>query len=124
MDTVKDLLSQFKLFQDEIQISFAALSAENSDLKSQLLEASKLLRLFTTAEGNFKGNFCPSRRSKYDFVLINSDDEGPKLHNAIFGKSDAGRGNGLEEEEFPDIESYSQSKRMAASFVQPESEKT
>ena len=59
VDTVKELLSQFKLFRDEVHISFAALSAENSDLKSQLLETSKLLRLFTTAKGNFKGIFVP-----------------------------------------------------------------
>ena len=107
MDIVKELLSQFKLFRDEVQISFAALSAKNNDLKTQLLEATKLLRLFTTAEGNFKGIFCPSCKSKDEFIPTKSDDKGPKLYNAIFGNSDAVRGDVLEEEEFPDIESYS-----------------
>ena len=93
------------------------MSAENSNLKSQLLEASKVLRLFTTAKGNFKGTFCPSCRSKYDFVPKNSDAWGPKLHDTIFGQSDTSRGDGLDEEEFPDIESYSQSKCVAASPV-------
>ncbi len=59
---VKELLSEFKLFRDEVQLSFAALSAENSDIKSQLVEARKLIRLFTTAEGNFKGIFYPYGR--------------------------------------------------------------
>lgn len=69
-----------------------------------------------STQGNFR-NIFPAWRSKDDFVHTYSDDEGLKMYDAFFGKSNASRGDGLEEEEFADIEAFSQSKCVTPSSV-------